>query len=191
MEKPDSQHNRKEFSFRFFDYLFEFYTDASVFSKGHIDLGTISLLEYVKNLNLNNSKCLDLGCGYGAISIILKKLIPTVLITGVDINTRALNLAIENAMINNVEIDFKINDGLNGLDKYNYIITNPPIRAGKKVIYEWFEIAPNYLLEDGCLIFVMRKEHGLKSALKFCLEYYSMVDVVYKFKGFFVVLAKK
>lgn len=191
MEKPDSQHNRKEFSFRFFDYLFKFYSDASVFSKDHVDLGTITLLEYVKNLNLDNIKCLDLGCGYGVVSIILKKLAPTSLMTGVDINSRALNLAIENALVNGVDIDFKINNGLAGLDQYDYIITNPPIRAGKKVIYSWFEMATSYLLDGGCLIFVMRKEHGLKSAVKFCLQFYSSVDIVYKYKGFFVVLAKK
>lgn len=191
MEKPDSQHNRKEFSFRFFDYLFRFYSDASVFSKDHVDLGTITLLEYVKGLKLDNCQCLDLGCGYGVISIILKKIFPTALVTGVDINSRAVNLAIENAIANDVNVDFKINDGLSNLDKYDYIITNPPIRAGKKVIYSWFEMATNYLVDNGCLILVMRKEHGLKSALKFCLQYYSYVDIVYKNKGFFVVLAKK
>lgn len=191
MNQPDSQHDRKEFTFRFFDYNFIFHSDAGVFSKDHIDLGTNTLLSYLSNIELNNYNCLDLGCGYGVVSIVLKRIFPNINIMGVDINQRAIDLANFNANINGYNINFIVNDGLNDLNKFDYIISNPPIRAGKKIIYAWFEKAIDHLNQNGCLIFVMRKEHGLKSALKFCKLKYTSVDIVFKNKGFFVVIAKK
>ena len=191
MNQPDSQQDRKEFTFRFFDNNFIFNSDNGVFSKGHIDLGTNTLLSYVVNLDLNNCSCLDLGCGYGVISIILKRIFPNINILGVDINRRAIDLANFNANINGHNLNFIVNDGLNSLNKFDYIISNPPIRAGKKIIYSWFETAIDHLNDNGSLIFVMRKEHGLKSALKFCQLKYASVEVVFKNKGFFVVISKK
>ena len=55
----------------------------------------------------------------------------------IDINERALNLAKENAKLNKVNVNiFKSNIYENITKKYNAIVTNPPIRVGKKILYD-------------------------------------------------------
>jgi 16S rRNA (guanine1207-N2)-methyltransferase len=73
---------------------------------------------------------------------------------------------------------------------YNYIVTNPPIRAGKKKVYEILINAYEFLEDDGSLWFVMRKDQGVKSTLKDIENYYNL-SIESKKKGFFVVCAKK
>ena len=70
--------------------------------------------------------------------------------------------------------------------KFNVIITNPPIRAGKSVVYEIVMGARNYLTEDGTLFIVVRKEQGAKSMLRDLEEFYK-VEVLNKIKGFFII----
>ena len=68
----------------------------------------------------------------------------------------------------------KYKDIYNNVEKkYDYIITNPPIRVGKKILYEILIKAKDYLKEDGHLIFVINKDQGAKSTMKDMEEYYS------------------
>lgn len=85
---------------------------------------TINLIK--KNLN-ENIKVLDIGTGSGCISIALKKEIPGLDITAVDISEDALLVAKNNALENNCEINFIKSDLFNNIDdKYDLIISNPP-----------------------------------------------------------------
>ncbi len=85
---------------------------------------TINLIK--KNLN-ENIKVLDIGTGSGCISIALKKEIPGLDITAVDISEDALLVAKKNALENNCEINFIKSDLFNNIDdKYDLIISNPP-----------------------------------------------------------------
>lgn len=85
---------------------------------------TINLIK--KNLN-ENIKVLDIGTGSGCISIALKKEIPGLYITAVDISEDALVVAKNNALENNCEINFIKSDLFNNIDdKYDLIISNPP-----------------------------------------------------------------
>ena len=81
-------------------------------------------LNYISNTNLN---IVDLGCGSGAIAITLKKKNPNINMDAVDISSDALTLAKENALLNNVDINFICGDMLKPLNKkYDIIISNPP-----------------------------------------------------------------
>lgn len=81
-------------------------------------------LNYLTNTNLN---VIDLGTGSGCISITLKKKLPNINMDAVDISSDALDVALENAKLNNVEINFYQRDMLIPLDKkYDCIISNPP-----------------------------------------------------------------
>jgi len=81
-------------------------------------------LKYLTNTNLD---IVDLGTGSGCIPITLKKKLPNINIDAIDISIDALNLAKENAKLNNVEINFINRDMLYPLDKkYDVIISNPP-----------------------------------------------------------------
>ena len=171
---------------KIFDREYSFYTDNGVFSKGKLDFGTRTLLESLP-LNDIKGKVLDVGCGYGVIDIILSK-ITDASYEGVDVNKRALHLAEMNVKLNNISnVKFyESNCYENVNDKYNVIITNPPIRAGKKIVYNIVMNAKNHLTDDGVLYIVIRKEQGAKSMLRDLEEYY-ITEVINKNKGFFII----
>lgn len=163
--------------------LFTFITDNNVFSKKGLDFGTRTLLENINNIS---GDILDFGCGYGPIGIYLKKKF-NVNVDMIDINKRALNLAIKNAKLNDVNVMiFESNIYEKVTKKYDYIITNPPIRVGKKILYEILIKASDYLNKNGHLIFVINKDQGAKSVMKDMEKYYN-VNLIAKNKGFFVI----
>ena len=114
---------------------YTFKTDNNVFSKKGLDFGTRTLLENI-DLSDINGDVLDLGCGYGPIGIFIKSS-TNANVDMIDINERAVNLARKNANINQVDVNiFESNIYSNITKKYNYIITNPPIRVGKNILYQ-------------------------------------------------------
>lgn len=171
---------------KIFDREYSFYTDNGVFSKGKLDFGTRTLLESIP-LNNIKGKVLDVGCGYGVIDIILSQ-ITDASYEGVDVNKRALHLAEMNAKLNNISnvkfYESNCYENVNG--KYDVIITNPPIRAGKVIVYDIVMNARNHLTDDGVLYIVIRKEQGAKSMLRDLEEYY-ITEVINKNKGFFII----
>ena len=70
--------------------------------------------------------------------------------------------------------------------KYDYIITNPPIRAGKEVVYKILFDAKEHLKQGGALYFVINKNQGAKSAIK-DLEKVSKIEILNKKSSFFVI----
>ena len=169
--------------------LYTFKTDNNVFSKKGLDFGTRTLLE---NINIKNisGEVLDFGCGYGPIGIYIKSNTDAN-VDMVDINERALYLAKKNASINKVDVNIFESDIYSAITKkYDYIITNPPIRVGKKILYEILITAREHLKENGHLIFVINRDQGAKSTMKDMEKYYS-VKLVRKNKGFFVIDCQK
>lgn len=165
---------------------FTFLTDNGVFSKDGLDFGSRLLLESIP-LEEVGGKILDMGCGYGVFGVVIGKL-TSANIDMVDVNLRALHLASRNAKengVSNVNI-FKSNVYENVSSKYSSIITNPPIRAGKKIVYDIVMNARNYLEDDGKLFLVIRKEQGAKSLIVDLEKIYN-VDILKKSKGFFII----
>ncbi len=166
-----------------------FNTDNGVFSKSKIDFGTRFLLEIITPY-LSKGHILDVGCGYGVIGIYLSKVF-NVSVDMIDVNRRALHLAKMNAKENKVTCHIFESDVYeNVVDKYDFIITNPPIRAGKSVIYDILMNASDHLLEKGKLYLVIRKNHGAKSIISDLEKIYD-VSILKKHNGFFIVEAKK
>lgn len=165
---------------------FIFYTDNGVFSKDGLDFGSRLLLENIPLTEIGES-LLDVGCGYGVFGIILNKILG-VKVTMCDVNRRALHLAEKNIKENKCSdcsvIESSCYQNINS--KYSTIITNPPIRAGKKVVYEILEGAKDYLLPGGRLFFVVRKEQGVKSIISDMQKIYN-VEVLERKKGFFII----
>lgn len=165
---------------------FTFLTDNGVFSKDGLDFGSRLLLESIP-LEEVGGKILDMGCGYGVFGIVISKL-TSAHVDMVDVNLRALHLATRNAKengVSNVSI-FESNVYQNVSSKYSSIVTNPPIRAGKKVVYDIVMNAKNYLEDDGKLFLVVRKEQGAKSLIVDLEKIYT-VDILKKSKGFFII----
>jgi ribosomal protein L11 methyltransferase (prmA) len=165
---------------------FIFYTDNGVFSKDGLDFGSRLLLENIPLTEIGES-LLDVGCGYGVFGIILNKILG-VKVTMCDVNRRALHLAEKNIKENKCSdcsvIESNCYQNINS--KYSTIITNPPIRAGKEVVYEILEGAKDYLFPGGRLFFVVRKEQGAKSIISDMQKIYN-VEVLERKKGFFII----
>lgn len=162
-----------------------FTTDNGVFSKKGLDFGTRTLLENIPKLH---GQVLDFGCGYGPIGIYIKKN-NDVEVDMIDINKRSVNLALKNASLNKVEVNVFESDIYSRVTKkYDFIITNPPIRIGKPKLYEILFGANDFLKEKGELWLVINKDQGAKSLVKDLSETYT-VEVVAKNKGFYIIRA--
>lgn len=162
---------------------FSFYTDNGVFSKKGLDFGTRTLLENIPSVT---GRILDLGCGYGPIGIYIAKTNDAI-VDMIDVNKRSLTLARKNALLNQVEVSiFESNGYQNITEKYDFIITNPPIRVGKKVLYNLLFEAKKHLSNQGEMWLVINKDQGAKSLIK-DLEKEYKVELIVKNKGFFVI----
>jgi 16S rRNA (guanine1207-N2)-methyltransferase len=167
----------------------KFKTDNGVFSKNNLDRGTEVLLKYLE-VDDSVKTCLDLGCGYGTIGVYINKRYD-ISVDMVDINQRAIDLSINNVELNSVEANVFKSDGFNNIkSKYDLIITNPPIRTGKELIYKFFEEAVSHLKENGSLILVINKKHGAESAIRFLNTIYPSVEILGRKKGFYVIRCK-
>ena len=166
-----------------------FQTDAGVFSKGEVDTGTRLLLEALPEEM--SGEILDLGCGWGVIGISIAKKWPGTRVTMADVNTRALDLSRENAKRNGAEVTCVESDGMAELagKTFNAVVTNPPIRAGKQVIYKMFADAAAQLNPGGALYLVIRKQQGAESCMKYLQTIYDTVEKLDKSGGFWVIKA--
>ena len=190
----DKEHQETDF-FDFNDsvlgYELCFRSCDSIFSKNKIDDGTRSLL------NAINEKCtltghgLDLGCGLGVIAIALIKKFG-VTFDMVDVNKTAVKLSKENLIKNNVQksVNAFYSDGFSEVkDLYDFIVTNPPIKTGKKLLFELMDGAFNHLKENGQLILVIRKDHGMESLKKHITSIFNNCEIVDRNKGFYILKA--
>ncbi len=181
--------NIKSFDLNIENTLFNFKTDNGVFSKGELDFGTNLLLRNVLDLSLSGD-VLDLGCGYGCIGVILGKL-RDIRITMSDINKRAVHLSKMNAKSNGVNANIILSDGFEMIDNcFDYIISNPPIRVGKKKLYQLLLDCKDHLKSGGEMVIVVRKEQGALSLIRDMNLYYN-VKVLDKEKGFLIISLKR
>ncbi len=184
----------KEVSFEYFyeGERFVFYTDYGVFSKTQVDYGTYLLINEVRKHSLGSS-VLDLGCGYGVIGIILSRLSPTISnMVMVDVNKRALSLAKKNCDTNKVKAKIVLSDDIRTLkDKFTSVILNPPIRAGKQVIFALYQKARDVLDDGGSLFIVIQKKHGAASTEKELKNLFNEVRVLDKVNGHWLFEARK
>jgi len=166
------------------------YSNNGVFAKNGLDFGSELLIESFKNPDIEGL-LLDLGCGNGVIGIVMNKVYKREAIL-VDINPRAIDLAKKNIEKNNANckaINTSVLDNVN--EEFACILTNPPIRAGKVVVYSFFTESYNHLKVGGELWFVMRRSHGVESAIKKIDELFNNHEVVKRKNGFWIVKAIK
>ena len=186
-EVPGSAHAERAVTVRALGQEMTFVTDAGVFSRDGLDRGTELLLKALPPLS---GRVLDLGCGWGAVGVALGKRYPGLDIVMTDINTRAVDLARRNLAANGVAATVVQGDGFAAVEgAFDAIVTNPPIRAGKAVIYGLFDAARGHLKPGGALYAVMRKQQGAPSALKYLQEIYASAEIIDRGSGFHVMRA--
>ena len=188
-ENPDSAHDIHELKVTLLGQSFTFLTDSGVFSKKMVDYGSQVLLN---TLDFEKGKTLlDIGCGYGPLGISLAK-VQGVKPTMVDVNNRAIDLAKQNAQKNGVEADIfqsDIYEKVNGI--FDYIISNPPIRAGKQVVHTIISESINYLKVGGNLTIVIQKKQGAPSAKAKMEEVFGNVEILKRDKGYYILRSEK
>lgn len=167
---------------------FYFYTDNGVFSKGELDFGTELLLKTFKYNDSSVKSLLDIGCGCGPIGIYASKL--GFLVDMSDINKRAIHLSKISLKEQNLSANVLESDAYSNINKkYDYIVSNPPIRVGKDKLYEIVMNAKNYLNSSGELWIVVRKKQGASSLVRDMKSVYKNVCIIEKKKGFFIIKA--
>jgi len=186
--KPQAQRDPLLFTVELFQREFKFRTDTGVFSRTEIDPGTLLLISVLPVKP--GDRVLDLGCGYGPIGIAAAYLAgPAGFVDMIDINERAVELARANAALNGLtNVRAWQSDGFSAVDgTYDWIVTNPPIRAGKKVIYPMVEKAYGHLNPGGGMLVVIRTKQGAKSMEKKMESVFGNVETVKIKQGYRVL----
>lgn len=176
-EKQEVKSDRKIIKYEIENKKFEFVTDNGVFSKTKVDFGTDVMLKVFLrgNMNKKNQKfdVLDIGCGYGVVTVIVKAFFENVKTMSSDVNERALELTTENLLKNEVVKDENDEFGVrksfafdNISEKFDVILSNPPIRAGKQTIFQIYEKSFEHLNKNGEFYCVIQTKHGAKSTQK-------------------------
>ena len=170
--------------------VFEFYSGSGVFSKKKVDNGTRVLVE---NCIVKNSwKVLDLGCGYGVIGVVIGKMFSKTIILMVDVNKRALKLAKMNIELHNIEnAEVKYSNLYSTVKgKFNTIIVNPPITAGRKLCFRIIEEAKEHLEKNGLLQLIARHRKGGKILGEKMLEVFGNMEEKAKSGGYRLYISK-
>lgn len=193
-ENPETAHDLEQWSFELMGKNFHFVTDSGVFSRQTVDYGSRVLIEQFDNTDLPEGSILDVGCGYGPIGLALaygtgRK------VEMIDVNNRAVALAQDNAKRNGLEEQTDIHQSniyeeLHQ-DMYAAIVTNPPIRAGKKVVHQILADAEPLLETGGTLTAVIQKKQGAPSAKKKMEEVFGNAEIVSKDKGYYILRSVK
>ena len=190
---PIAKSKKQTITYKINDVTFSLLTDTNVFAKNGIDYGSNLLLKVLLQ-EIDAGKVLDIGCGYGVIGLSLAHLIPDIQVVCSDINLRAVNLTIENmrALRLSERVTVLQSDLYEKIeDEFNYIVSNPPIRAGKKVLDIIYTEGYKRIIKGGSLYLVIRRKQGAESAIKRLKEIFLNVTVLEKDKGYWIIKASK
>jgi len=182
---PTSAHDLRRVKFTVLGNELMFDTDAGVFSRDGLDEGSRILMEALPDLH---GRVLDLGCGWGAVGASIKKRWPEIDLVMTDVNQRAADLSAANLALNGLSASVFQGDGFENVPgTFDFVITNPPIRAGKQAIYAMFADAHARLNPSGRLYIVIRKQQGAPSALKYLRGLFAEAEVIEREAGFWVI----
>ena len=164
---------------------------SGVFARGRLDIGTAVLFRETEPPT--GGRILDLGCGYGVIGLAIAACSPDAVVTGVDVNQRAVLLATENAASLGVSDRYAAltPDDVPADATYDEIWSNPPIRVGKQALHDllltWFaRLAP-----EGRAVMVVGKNLGADSLQRWLGEQGYPTDRLASAKGFRVLMSRR
>lgn len=172
---PEKESNKRQVEYRVNGINFVFTTDTAVFSKNSVDKGTDLLINTViddiKSRGAHKGeRLLDLGCGWGIVGVVLKSVFMSFEVSQVDVNSRAVSLAVENAKNNGVKMEFTTqSDILSAVPedkKFDIVVTNPPVRAGKQTVFEFYNQAYEHMEEGASIYVVLQRKQGAPSSHK-------------------------
>ncbi|WP_418908824.1 class I SAM-dependent methyltransferase [Glutamicibacter endophyticus] len=146
----------------------EVMTAPGIFSPGGLDKGTAVLLEYVAP---PRGRVLDIGCGWGPITLTAALLAPDSEVFAVDVNERSIDLARRNAKALNLDrVQVGTPDDIAEDLEFDTIWSNPPIRIGKEALHELLLRWLPRLAPGGEALLVVQKNLGSDSLQKWLAE---------------------
>ena len=172
---------------------FVFTSCNDVFSKNEIDYGSQVLINTIcKDPSLYQGKILDICCGYGTIGIILSRFLDATF-DMCDINSLAVKLARLNIEKNNAHVDklFVSDMWQNVEGKYNHILSNPPIKTGKKTLLDFLNGINDHLESKGSVVIVIKKNLGADSTRKYLIDIFGNCEVLQRDKGYYILKSTK
>ena len=168
---------------------FKFDTVSGVFSVGRVDKGSFLLIE--KCIIEDSWRVLDLGCGYGVVGIVVKKVFDCEVVM-TDVNKRAAYISKKNAKKNNVEVSIVRGDMYEKVEGlFDTILLNPPQHAGKDLCMEMISKSEKYLKKGGLLQVVARHNKGGKSFALKMEEVFGNVRDIAKKGGYRIYVSEK
>lgn len=191
-ENPETAHDLHQWSFELAGKTFQFVTDSGVFSRGTVDYGSRVLIEHFDATELPEGTLLDVGCGYGPIGLALAYQTKRP-VEMIDVNNRAVELAQGNAKRNGIEANIHQSNIYETLNQKTYaaIISNPPIRAGKKVVHQILSEAAPLLKIGGSLTIVIQKKQGAPSAKSKMEDVFGNAEIIAKDRGYYIIRSVK
>lgn len=192
-EQGNLESKQEQYTFNFKDNTFKFTTDNGVFSKDYIDYGSFAMLKEFKPNDIN-LPILDMGAGYGPIGIVVNRLYNRE-VWMCEINERAYNLILKNAKDNKSEnikaFHSDLYEKVPADQLFSSIITNPPIRAGKKVVFDIYDGAYKHLSVGGELWVVIQKKQGAPSSMTHLEELFGNCEIIARDKGYYILKSIK
>lgn len=194
--EPNSKEQDISYSVEVLGKKFHFVTNSGVFSKHALDFGSQLLVEtFIQDVNRKETKrLLDFGCGYGPVGIIISSFFPDYHIALADINRRALEAVRKNIIGNQIKSKLSVmeTDGFSNItENYDYILSNPPIRAGKQVVFSIYEGAYEHLNLGGKLYVVIQKKQGAPSSMQKLESLFGNCEVIERKAGYHILCSEK
>lgn len=163
-DAPQTTSARRSIELALPDMFLTLETDSGVFSGAKVDAGTKYLLLEMPPIPAETSRILDLGCGYGPIALVAATRCPEAEVWAVDINSRARNLAADNAKSNDLSnVTVAAPDEVPSELRFDLILSNPPIRIGKPALHQLLERWLPTLSDSGRAVMVVQKHLGSDS----------------------------
>ncbi|AZZ52296.1 class I SAM-dependent methyltransferase [Rathayibacter festucae] len=187
---PDGDLRPRRISARIAGRDLEVTTAGGVFSPGHVDLGTRVLLDAVPDAPASGD-LLDLGCGWGPISLALALGSPDARVWAVDVNQRALELVRRNcAELGVSNVNAVLPEDVPEDVRFAAVWSNPPIRVGKAELHALLERWLPRLEPEAEAWLVVQRNLGADSLLTWLTETFEgrlEVDRISSAKGFRVI----
>ena len=171
-------------------------TASGVFSADRLDKGTQVLLDHVPD-PAQTGTFLDLGCGWGPITLALADAAPGATVLAVDVNERSLALTTRNAEtagLDNVRTapaDALLAELRQSSTPVDLIWSNPPVRIGKEALHalllDWLAL----LSDDGEAWLVVLKNLGADSLATWLRDQGWDVSRMASSKGFRVLRVRR
>lgn len=175
--------------------FYQFKTCTGVFSYKKADKGTILLLKYLQ-IPANASAVLDMGTGYGIMGIVIASEFPHLSVQMIDINQRAVWIARENLKLNKIP-NAKVYWGnfydplKKEKEKFDLVMTNPPLAIGHKIIFNFIAATLDYLKSSGFFYIVARTKQGAKKISEIMKQTFGNVELIALQSGYRLFRSQK